>query len=492
MHDQFEITSFLHNVIGSSREGRVHLIGKNNIEWCLDIVEGRLVFAAHSLQYLTALDTVLPKLGYEAALPIYWRLMRTDQYKYQKKKGTGTDLEALTWTSTVVGALIQYNALSLEQAEKTLAELAENAVDALLGLEVATVTWSPVSEELWYLTARGIPLFSLIKQLSERQRAWQPLSDRIASPHQRPYCETPEKLYQHVPQGLMSHQMLNTLTRLMQGASIRQLAQTVKQDEIKLAKLLYPYIQHRVIKLWPPVQPFDRLPWLPSGRIASVANVMPTSSATVSAGTVYKGNSSNANKSTSEVLTNQQLSANHSSRTEVLKTSDTNTPPFKPSIPTQDLGSHSSGIPNLGAGNLSSGNLGKATSRSSQSRYLIICIDDSQAMLEKIESYLDPEYFELKTIIDPVASVSKICAMKPDLVLMDISMPNINGNSLCQILKRSYLFKDVPIIMISSNTSPLNKATAQSSGATDYLEKPFSKAQLMQVLGTYLETQFSS
>ncbi|MEO1182965.1 MAG: response regulator [Cyanobacteria bacterium J06636_28] len=70
-------------------------------------------------------------------------------------------------------------------------------------------------------------------------------------------------------------------------------------------------------------------------------------------------------------------------------------------------------------------------------------------------------------------------------------MTSINGNSLCQILKRSYMFKDVPIIMISSNASPLNKATAESSGATDYLEKPFSKLQLLKVLETYLEIQCS-
>ena len=65
-------------------------------------------------------------------------------------------------------------------------------------------------------------------------------------------------------------------------------------------------------------------------------------------------------------------------------------------------------------------------------------------------------------------------------------MPRINGHSLCRILRRSILFKETPIIMISSHVGALNKAKARSVGATDYLEKPFSQAKLMTVLETYL------
>ncbi|MBT9317495.1 response regulator [Leptothoe spongobia] len=463
MHDQFEVTSFLQKSIASSQSGRVHIIGKD-VEWCLDIVDGQLLFAAHSLQYLTALETVLPSLGYEAALSVYWRLARSDSYKRQSGD---QGLEALNWTCKVVAALVRYEALSLEQAENTLAKLAEDAVESLLGLDAATVNWYPMPKDLWHVNTQGVDISALIDRLLARLKLWQSVCDRIISPHQRPYCENTSDLYQEVPQGILPHQMLTALARLMQGASIRQLAQAVKQDEAKLAKLLYPYIRHRVIKLWPPVQPLDRLPWIPqtkqpSDMTSSVATVRQSETAglvvhapsSASSGLVVKKASSVG----SGLVTNHRLSSNTRS---IIK---------------QQSGSNS---------------LGKRSSIEPKTRHLIICIDDSQAMLEKIDSYLDPEHFELKTIIDPVASVSKICVMKPDLVLMDVSMPSINGNSLCQILKRSYMFKDVPIIMISSNASPLNKATAQSSGATDYLEKPFSKAQLMRVLETYLEIKRS-
>ncbi|MEM9264979.1 MAG: response regulator [Cyanobacteria bacterium P01_F01_bin.13] len=466
MADQFEIISFLNGIIASQQNGRVQIVGKG-VEWCFDIIDGRLLFAAHSLQYLTALETVLPSLGYEAALPVYWRLIRSNQYKHQ---GGAPDLESLGWASRIVGALVQYEALSLQQAEKTLAKLAEDALESLLGLEAAKIVWYPAPKECWHLTTQGVPISSLVNHLSERLRAWQPLCDRICSPHQRPYCEDPDKLHQPIPQGLLSQQMLEALARLMQGASIRQLSQAVKQDEVTLAKLLYPYIQQRVIKLWPPVQPLDRLPWLPGKKLpvtSSVAVAQPMA------------------------LTNPEYQAD-ATTTHQLPAVDPLVTRKPRAYGMANNSRPASGlVVNNNSGSDSTNSLTKRPSAVAKERHVIICIDDSKAMLEKIESYLDPRYFDLKTIIDPVASVSKICAVKPDLVLMDVSMPSINGNSLCEILKRSYVFKEVPIIMISSNVSPLNKATAQAAGATDYLEKPFSKTQLMKVLETYLETQFS-
>ena len=427
MHEQFEVTSFLHKIVVSPRNGRVHIVGKD-IEWCLDIIDGQVLFAAHSLQYLATLETILPALGYEALLPFYWRLTALDLFRRQIDH---CGLEALSWTSKVVGALVQYNTINLDQAEKILAKLTEDAVEALLGLDAATVSWFTFPKEHWYSKNDGLSLTSLIDSLTKRLQGWQPLCDRISSPHQRPYCDTPSDLYQSVPQGMLSHEMLEALVRLMQGSSIRQLALAVKQDELKLAQLLYPYIEHRMIKLWSPVQPLDRLPWLP-----------------------------------------KKLSVR--------------SPAAVASTPLLDRRDHSSVANGLASNGKNAKGVVAPLATVSKSRYLIICIDDSQTMLEKIESYLDPEYFEFKAIIDPVKSVSKICDMQPDLVLMDVSMPTINGNSLCEILKRSYMFKDVPIIMISSNHGALNKAKADLSGATDFLGKPFSKNQLLNILESHL------
>ena len=450
MHDNFEIIPFLNRTLESRRSGRAHIVS-DGVEWCLDIDEGKLLFAAHSLQYLNTLETTLPSLGYEAVLPVYWRLTQLDIYKRQIDH---IGLESLNWTSKIVGALIQYNVLKIEQAEKILAKLAEDAAESLLGLEHATVTWHPLPKELWHATTRGDELTSLINHLSRIRQLWQPLCDRICSPHQRPYCASLEVLYQPIPQGVLSQQMLASLARLMQGGSIRQLAHALKQDEIKLAQLLYPYIKHRAIKLWPPLQPLDRLPWLP-------AKQQQPPSADDAAGKKSDDTTSDvaapapSDNTTAHTQPAHDLNSSRVTQTDIQTKVSTKPTPSSLSIP--------------------------------RPRHLIVCIDDSQAMLEKIESYLDPTYFELDTIIDPVKSVSKICTRKPSLVLMDISMPSINGNSLCSILKRSYMFKDVPIIMISGNVSALDKAKSQVSGAAGYLEKPFSKEQLLGLIESYLK-----
>ncbi|MGC1217882.1 MAG: response regulator [Phormidesmis sp.] len=425
-------TFSFNEIIESPHDGRVHIVGEG-VEWCVDIVGGQLLFAAHSLQHLTAFESVLPALGYEAALSTYWRLVSLGPYKPKtEEKG----LEALGWTSRVLEALIQYKTLNRQQAEKTLAMLSEEAIASLIGLEKATVTWHPFPVGIWHLSVNGVDVFPLVERLAVRIKGWQCVGDRIISPHQRPYCEAPESIYEDIPNGKLSNQTLKALIRLIQGASIRQLAQVLKQDEIRLAQLLYPYIEHRVIKLWPPVAPFDRLPWLPAESIAPDSLNLTSSWAAPAPTTPSSEHKPAHHKHTHHRHTHPSANADHQ-------------PP-----PNRD--------------------------------YLIVCIDDNQLVLNKIHSYLDSDRFKLKSVLDPMGSISKICAMKPDLILLDISMPKIDGHNLCRILKRSLMFKKIPIIMISSNTSALNKAKAQSVGATDYLEKPFSKAQLLRVLETHL------
>ncbi|MEM8807432.1 MAG: response regulator [Cyanobacteria bacterium P01_G01_bin.38] len=438
MHYQFEPTDFFNELVSSPQECRVHIVGER-VEWCLDIVGGRLLFAAHSLQYLTALETVFSELGYEAALPTYWRLAQLGPYKHKIDE---QGLEALGWTSKVVGALTEYKTLNLAQAENTLAKLSEDAIASLLGLDSATVTWHPLPAGTWHLANSGVALLPLLHRLVARLQTWQPLCDRIISPHQRPYCESPEQLYGQVSHGALSPQMLKALVRLMQGASIRQLAQVVKQDELKLAQLLYPYIEHRLIKLWPPVSPLDQLPWLPTQPL------LPLSSTAAAAHLTQKGDAW------------RPLSAQASPLT--------------------------AGSPPVSHNGVGSGSLPNRPASQAKSRYQVVCIDDNQLVLERIQDYLDSERFEITTCLDPMASIAKLCAIKPDLILLDISMPRIDGHGLCRSLRRSSIFRDIPIIMISSNTSALTKAKARSVGATDYLEKPFSQADLMALLNSYL------
>jgi twitching motility two-component system response regulator PilG len=83
-------------------------------------------------------------------------------------------------------------------------------------------------------------------------------------------------------------------------------------------------------------------------------------------------------------------------------------------------------------------------------------------------------------------SLGPIFKVKPDLILMDFSMPKINGYKLCRILRQSHILKETPIIMVSGN-SDIEKEELERSGITDYLAKPFSQEQLLSVVNKYLQ-----
>ena len=118
--------------------------------------------------------------------------------------------------------------------------------------------------------------------------------------------------------------------------------------------------------------------------------------------------------------------------------------------------------------------------------YKIVCIDDSPTILSEIQRFLDRKSFEVIAIDDPVQAVSQIFKIGPDLILLDITMPRINGYKLCGLLRSSGNCNDVPIIMVSGNTGLIDKARAKLSGATDYFTKPFTKEGLNQIVTKYL------
>lgn len=117
----------------------------------------------------------------------------------------------------------------------------------------------------------------------------------------------------------------------------------------------------------------------------------------------------------------------------------------------------------------------------------IICIDDSPTILKEIKRFLDRDKFEVTAIDDPVQAVPTIFRIKPDLILLDITMPKINGYKLCGLLRDSKNCDRIPIIMVTGNTGFIDKARAKIAGATDYFTKPFTQQGLMQIVEKYLQ-----
>ncbi len=133
-------------------------------------------------------------------------------------------------------------------------------------------------------------------------------------------------------------------------------------------------------------------------------------------------------------------------------------------------------------------NSGDITSSSSTAKTSkIACIDDSLFILDEMEKILGRNsQYSLTKIEDPVKAAAMIFRLKPDLILMDITMPDINGYKLCRLFRSSAAFEATPIIMVTGNKGLIDKARAKLVGATDYLTKPFSAHELLELVEKYL------
>jgi twitching motility two-component system response regulator PilG len=116
----------------------------------------------------------------------------------------------------------------------------------------------------------------------------------------------------------------------------------------------------------------------------------------------------------------------------------------------------------------------------------VVCIDDSPTILKEIDRFLDSENLEVFTINDSLKALMQTLRLKPDLILMDVGMPNVDGYKLCAMLRKSPVLKDTPIIMVTGKTGLIDRARAKMVGATDYMTKPFTQRELLQIVFKYL------
>ncbi|NEP20336.1 MAG: response regulator [Leptolyngbya sp. SIO4C1] len=126
------------------------------------------------------------------------------------------------------------------------------------------------------------------------------------------------------------------------------------------------------------------------------------------------------------------------------------------------------------------------SAESQTARFTIACIDDSPTVLNAIRSFLNDKSLAIVTINDPVKALMQIMRSKPDLILLDITMPNLDGYELCSLLRRHPYFKNTPIVMVTGNTGLIDRAKAKLVRASGYLTKPFSQSDLLKMVFMHL------
>jgi CheY-like chemotaxis protein len=114
--------------------------------------------------------------------------------------------------------------------------------------------------------------------------------------------------------------------------------------------------------------------------------------------------------------------------------------------------------------------------------YKIVCIDDSPTVLNSIKSFLDEEFFSVIAIKDPLKALMQIIRTKPDLILLDITMPNLDGYELCSLLRKHSYLKNIPVIMVTGRSGFIDRAKAKMVRSSGYLTKPFNQGELLKVV----------
>lgn len=120
-------------------------------------------------------------------------------------------------------------------------------------------------------------------------------------------------------------------------------------------------------------------------------------------------------------------------------------------------------------------------------QYTIVCIDDSPAILNQLSRFLDGDRFDVHTISNPLRAMMSIVRIKPDAILLDIGMPNVDGYELCRLIRNHSQLQDIPIVMVTGHTGIFDRARAKIGGASGYLTKPFTQVELIELLTKYLE-----
>ncbi len=375
-----------------------------SVSWRVYLQSGKLKYVDCSLQSLPQLKYFLLRQEWNTAVAALKDLpksyLKTEMDLEQKSFDNRLYEQAINW-------LLAEGHLDHSQFLQLIEDITQDSLESCLWLREGIVSWHEAKSIPSWIEAEignsvSFDISDLVDFLGQRLKKWQDCASDLISTHQRPYFLDYRDIDKVQITGILSQQALIRLANLMRkGLSFRQLSIVLQKDEIHVAQILSPYIEHKIIHLRSPQLPLDRLPNIPK----------------------------------------------------------------QPSVREEQA---------------------SLTSESEVLKHKVVCIDDSPTILNEIQRFLDQERFEVTAISDPVKASSVIFRLEPDLILLDITMPRINGYKLCGLLRSSQVFDETPIIMVTGNTGVIDKARAKLAGATDYFTKPFTREGLMTIIEKHL------
>ena len=120
----------------------------------------------------------------------------------------------------------------------------------------------------------------------------------------------------------------------------------------------------------------------------------------------------------------------------------------------------------------------------------VLIIDDSKTIHAVVKSKLSDEPIEFHSALNGKVGLELAAALQPDLILLDLELPDLNGFEVCRLLKADPATMIIPIIFLTGASSTEQKIKGLQLGAADYVTKPFDVAELLARVGASLRTKF--
>ncbi|NJN86634.1 MAG: response regulator [Leptolyngbyaceae cyanobacterium SL_7_1] len=109
----------------------------------------------------------------------------------------------------------------------------------------------------------------------------------------------------------------------------------------------------------------------------------------------------------------------------------------------------------------------------------ILLVDDTPDNLRLLSTMLTEQQYEVRSVKSGAAALMGVQGQQPDLILLDINMPGMNGYEVCQRLKENSVTSEIPVIFISALNEVFDKVKAFSAGGVDYISKPFQVEEVL-------------
>ncbi len=112
----------------------------------------------------------------------------------------------------------------------------------------------------------------------------------------------------------------------------------------------------------------------------------------------------------------------------------------------------------------------------------VLAIDDSKTIRELLRSVMEEAGFDYTSAVDGVDGVERYAEVRPDIVITDINMPNLDGYGVIDAIRKGDIDNQVPILVLTTESGDKLKQRARQAGATGWIVKPFDDVSLVSVI----------